>query len=196
MKLSKVLVLAALPFLLAPSLVWAAIRQEKKDKDGDGKIDQWLSYNSANRLLQKATDTNKDGKPDQFSTPLNGSREFVLKEYDRNFDGKIDKRTLTRWDGDKTIPIVMGNSVRRSPNPGYVTIWKEEDDDFDSVIDKYYMKKDKAKKEQLAETKVGQPIDIRPAQVSEEAEKPKGKKDSGGAKEGSLVQSMNERHGL
>ena len=198
MKFSKPLFLAVLFLILSQSILWAALRHEKKDKNGDGKTDQWLTYSSNNKLLQKTTDTNGDGKPDQFHTPLSGSREFVLKEYDRNFDGKIDKRALTRWDGDKTIPIVMGNSVRRSPNPGYVTIWKEEDDDFDGVIDKYYMKKDKTKKEQPAEAKVGQPITTSPTPVREpeSTEKLAEKTGPAATEDESRIQGMNERHGF
>lgn len=77
----------------------------------------------------KASDTNGDGKPDKFYTFLKG-RMLVLREYDRNFDGKIDRRALAEWG---TIRYGPG----QPPMPGYLNLWSEEDNDFDGKIDVY-----------------------------------------------------------
>jgi len=126
MLLKKILPAGVL-FFFAASAWAAAPRQEQKDK-------------------------NHDGKPDQFYTFVKG-RELVIKEYDRNFDGKIDRRLFTRWDASKTIPLMIGDRFTHTPNPGYEILSKEEDNDFDGTIDVYFDKKDKTK------TKTGQPMD-------------------------------------
>ncbi len=82
-----------------------------------------------------AKDTNGDGKPDQFKQFLKG-RSLVLHEYDRNFDGKIDMRKLSEWAMIRPVP-------GESPLPGYRTVRREEDNDFDGIVDVYYDRNDK-----------------------------------------------------
>ena len=106
------------------------------DSDFDGKVDKWITYDSEGKAKIIARDTHHGGKPDSFETFLKG-RELVLKEYDRNFDGRIDKRALMQWDANKKIAIVMNGRVNSIPNPGYVWLWKEEDNNFDGKIDVY-----------------------------------------------------------
>ena len=144
-------------FLLIFSLVSvrvfaAALKESAEDKNHDGKMDHWYWRDSKNHLVRQAVDNNGDGKPDQFYTFIHGGRDFVIREYDRNFDGKIDKRLLVHWDAGKTIPILNGTRMTRIPNPGYGSVWKEEDNDFDGMIDVYVDKRDKTK------TRVGQKI--------------------------------------
>ena len=131
----------------------------ESDTNFDGKIDAWEVYDEKGVLKRRAKDSNKDGKPDQFYEMLKG-KNLLMKEYDRNYDGKIDKRQLVEWGmikyGPKTTPI-----------PGYKTVWKEEDNNFDGKIDVY---REKGNKE-AAKKKIGKPIDtLTRAQV--EATKP------------------------
>ena len=131
----------------------------ESDTDFDGKIDTWEFYDEKGVLKRRARDSNKDGKPDQFYELLKG-KNLVLKEYDRNYDGKIDKRQLVEWGMIKYAPNIQ-------PTPGYKTIWKEEDNNFDGKID---VCREKGNKE-AALKKIGQPIDtLTRAQV--EAAKP------------------------
>ncbi|MGH7198206.1 MAG: hypothetical protein ACREH5_05660, partial [Candidatus Omnitrophota bacterium] len=90
----------------------------ENDLNYDGKIDAWEIYDDKGIIKRKAKDTNGDGKPDQFNEMLKG-RQLVLKEYDRNGDGKIDKRQLDQWGVRKFGPGLP--SV-----PGYVPLWREE----------------------------------------------------------------------
>lgn len=100
-----------------------------------------------------AKDSNHDGRPDRFSLFLK-ERNLVLKEADTNADGKIDQRALVEWDANKQMTI-MTNRVERITVPGYRTLWKEEDKDFDGVIDAYY---ERSKKD-AASKKIGQRMD-------------------------------------
>lgn len=159
MRLPKTTLFFLTIFLLTQAQGWAGMREEKKDKNGDGKMDQWFQYNSKGKLVQKATDTNADGKPDQFQTFPGGSRDLAIKEYDRNFDGKIDKRAWTQWDPSKTLPSVSNGRITHIPNPGYTTLKKEEDNNFDGVIDVDYRKKEKGQKSPVVNSRVGEPID-------------------------------------
>jgi len=102
----------------------------------DGKIDSWSYFDEAGVLKNSARDLNHDGKPDSFSEFLKG-RNLVLKEFDRNFDGKIDRRSLVQWDPNKGVNVYNGGRVQRIPTPGYTTLWSEEDNDFDGKIDVY-----------------------------------------------------------
>lgn len=161
----------------------------KADRDFDGKMDAWYLYNSAGNLLRVATDANHDGKPDRFKEFLQGSRAFAIEETDTNFDGKVDKRRFLQWNANKRIPLFNNNRMTYIPNPGYVTLWREEDGNFDGLIDVYYEKASK----NPSKTKVGQPMNPLPTQ-SEEAEKPpKGSKPGEAAE--SLVQQMNKKYG-
>ncbi|MBI4352695.1 MAG: hypothetical protein HY593_02090, partial [Candidatus Omnitrophica bacterium] len=113
-------------------------------------------YTETGTLEGTARDTNGDGKPDQFKKLVKG-RELVLKEYDRNFDGKIDKRVLAQWDVIRTQPGAPGI-------PGYRNVQREEDNDFDGKIDAY---REKGVKDSTA--KIGQKMD---PEVSWKAKRP------------------------
>ena len=165
----------------------------KADRDSDGTIDTWSTFNENGRLSRVASDTNKDGKPDQFKEFVKGNREFVVQENDTNFDGKIDQRKSLQWDGGKTIPIFVNNRMSRVPNPGYVTLWKEEDTNFDGVIDAY-----SERGKSGVSARVGQPIEataaVPAAQQAKPAE-PAGLHDNINIAE-AKIKRLNERHGL
>lgn len=197
MRSSKAALFFVTIFLLAQTQGWAALREEKRDKNGDGKIDQWLRYNSKGKLVQKAADTNGDGKPDQFQTFPRGSRDLAIKEYDRNFDGKIDKRAWTQWDPAKTIPSVNNGRMSRIPNPSYTTIEREEDNDFDGVIDAGYRKKEKGKKSSEVFLKIGQPLDPKVSAFNENQESAKSNLPTppDSSPGNSKINRLNEQHG-
>jgi hypothetical protein len=134
---------------------WAAPKPKEIDKDGDGKTDIWEIYDAKGRLKNTARDTNKDGKPDQFIELIKG-RQLIIKEQDRNFDGQIDRRALAEFKPDKKIPIYSGGKMTNIPNPGYVNLWVEEDNDFDGKIDVY---KERGNKEP-SKAKIGTPIHL------------------------------------
>ena len=148
--------------LLAISLVqpsfnsFAKEKAKEVDTDLDGRIDTWNSYDSKGVLKASAKDSNKDGKPDQFKTLLKG-RDLVLKEYDRNYDGKIDKRQLAQWDANKRLPIFTNNKLEHISAPGYITLWTEEDNDFDGKIDSYRERGNKSP----SKSKIGMLMDDR-----------------------------------
>jgi len=172
----------------------------EESKKHDGKIDTWYWYNREGRLLQKAHDSNGDGKPDQFSSFVNGDRSAVTREYDRNFDGKIDRRIFLKWDAAKTIPVMNGTRLTRIPNPGYATVWEERDDNYDGIIDYYRDKKDKT------HDKKGQPIDPRPIEVDVMRQVPapqrpagppsKAPSGQGKSEEAARVDDFNDRYSL
>jgi hypothetical protein len=121
------------------------------DLNFDGKIDAWYYYNEKGALVREDRDTDKDGKPDAFYEYPEGSRQFVWKQYDRNGDGKIDRRLYKQWRPDRKTTLIIGSMPTSIPTPSYVTLIKEEDNDYDGIIDAYYEKGSK-------DTKVGQPI--------------------------------------
>ncbi len=123
--------------LLAAGPVPAAPKMEALDQDKDGRPDTWLWRDAENNLKSTAKDTNKDGKPDYFSELLRG-RNLVMRESDRNFDGRVDRRWLTQWDPNKRMITGMGrnNIPQYTAMPGYITLWTEEDNDFDGTMEK------------------------------------------------------------
>ncbi len=123
------------------------------DRDGDGKPEQWVTYDSQGKTKSIAKDSNHDGKPDLFQEMLKG-RNLVLKESDRNYDGKIDQRVLQQWDANKRITTFMNGRPGHIPNPGYTWIWKERDNDFDGKIDDYLERGNK----NPSKEKIGQPM--------------------------------------
>ncbi len=152
----------------------------------DGTIDTWYIYSINGTLRQIAKDTNKDGKPDQFVTMLKG-RNLMLREYDRNFDGRIDKRQLVAWSAARLkIP-------GQGPIPGYVPLWTEFDDNYDGKIDKYTEKGNK----NPSKEKIGQLIDGRPTPAREE-EKPaqSALRQDGSSSEERRIKQLNEQYGL
>lgn len=131
-------VLLFFSIFLAASSSFAAQKAETADEDKDGKIDAWFKYDKEGHLKSTARDTNKDERPDYFSEMLKG-RNVVLRESDRNFDGRIDRRWLTQWDPNKRM--ITGMTSNHLPQytvvPGYITVWSEEDNDYDGKIDVY-----------------------------------------------------------
>ena len=117
------------------------VRREA-DKNFDGKIDQWDYYDHEEAYRSTAKDTNLDGKPDKWRY-IEGPG-VNLHEYDKNFDGKIDSRWLSQFMMDKRLKF-----------PRHLYIWKEEDQDFDGVIDVYRVRGEKDPQP----TRIGTPID-------------------------------------
>ena len=109
----------------------------------------------------------------------------MLKEYDRNFDGRIDQRKLVTWSPER-LKIPGQGAI-----PGYVPLWVEGDDDFDGLIDVYTEKGNKNPSNQ----KIGKPIDVQPTpahdspQQSSAANKPS---DS----EQQKIRQLNDQHGI
>ncbi|MCG3176159.1 MAG: hypothetical protein MOGMAGMI_01100 [Candidatus Omnitrophica bacterium] len=103
------------------------------DRDQDGRIDQWKLYDDKGRVSKVAEDASGDGKPDKWKQLLQGT-VVQLKEEDRNHDGRVDRRVLQEFKADKRI-LVSANPMRYAPAPGYVTLWKEEDTDYDGDVD-------------------------------------------------------------
>lgn len=124
------------------------------DEDKDGKTDYWIWYRSDGTTLRTCRDNDKDGKPDIY-TLIVKPRALVLKEYDHNGDGRVDERVQQIWDGKKSISVPQPNGrIQKIPNPGYKTVWREKDTDFDGLIDEYTERGDK----NAAVKKVGKKI--------------------------------------
>ena len=188
MRRARPVILFFVFFLLAQTASQAALREEWK-ADKDNKKRKHLFYNGK-KMVRSENDTNDDGKPDQFYTYL-GVRNFVTREYDRNFDGKIDRRTYGQWDNNRTITIPNGTRMMKIPNPGYRTIWSESDDNFDGIIDVYTDKRKGIK------TKAGQKMDLLPMPVpTDEAspEQPATKKGQGKSEAETRVDLLNDRY--
>ena len=152
----------------------------------DGKIDCWYTYGPNGALRQMAKDKNGDGRPDEFYTMLKG-RNLMLKEADRNFDGRIDKRSLVVWSPSRIkIP-------GQAPIPGYLTLWSEEDNNFDGKIDVYREKGNKSPSQE----KIGKPIDAQPAPAREENPPAHPSNDGpSGSYADRKIKRMNEQHGI
>ncbi len=132
------------------SWAWAAPREETADVDKDGKIDRWLQYDEKGAMKRDALDTNKDGKPDYWREFVKG-RALIIREKDKNLDGKADYRSMDEWQIRK-IPTVPGQPAIQIP--GYVSLWREEDTDFDGKIDVYKERGNAG----LKKNRIGQPI--------------------------------------
>lgn len=151
MKKNMVFFLIFLSFFLKTGFlmseeVQTAERIEKVDKDADGIIDEWIYRDAGGVIRRVGKDTNKDGKMDRFMDFLKG-RMVVLWEMDRNFDGKVDRRQLDEWGERRLVP-------GQPTIPGYKMIWREEDNDYDGIIDVYK----ENKKSNSKNNPVGQPI--------------------------------------
>ena len=118
---------------------------EQIDGDKDGFKETVKYYDDAGRLHRTSKDLNKDGKPDHFMLRLEG--HSVLREGDRNFDGKIDDRKWQEW-GERRLGPGLPTV------PGYRTVRKEADNDYDGKIDEYTEKGNK----EASKTKIGQPF--------------------------------------
>lgn len=163
------------------------VEVEHLDKE-TGKVFRRDYYNSKEQVARRTYDRNKDGKTDEYWQFIQGGRDFVLKEYDRNNDGKIDKRVFSRWDAKKRMTVPQGTRLTYVAMPGYKSVWREEDNDFDGKIDVYRGKEVKG-----APSRLGLAIDPNPA-LPEEEEKTVAKK-AGKTATTKRVDRMNERFG-
>lgn len=91
-----------------------------EDTDKDGKIDRWTKFDGNGHVMGALMDTNKDGKPDRILEYFKGAT-WSMWELDRNFDGNVDLRELDHWE-----------------NGRYVMFWRQDDSNFDGLIDAYY----------------------------------------------------------
>ncbi len=169
----------------------------ESDSDQDGRMDRWDFYTTEGEIGRTAKDTDADGAPDKFTTLLNGL-QTVIKEQDRNHDGKIDRRSLCEWTAIKRpgAPTV----------PGHKPLWTEQDDDFNGKIDKYTDKKNPA----ASKAKIGKPMDgcltpfpgapstaaAQPLGMPAEGVLPKASEGPRPARDMQNVDRMNARYGL
>ena len=63
-------------------------RVSTDDRNGDGRPDVWWTYDRQGRVVEKAVDSNFDGRSDVREYYLGG--QLVRRESDRNFDDRID----------------------------------------------------------------------------------------------------------
>ena len=84
----------ALPFMILSTAAAAPGTFEKAtDRNHDGKIDTWTTYDTKGNVKVVAIDSKRqDGKPDYWKYYRNG--KIVKREWDRNFDGKPDLQVL------------------------------------------------------------------------------------------------------
>jgi len=94
------------------------------DRNGDGKIDHWTWLDEEGAARRIGMDTNANGVVDRAQLMID-KRRVILKENDRNHDGKVDDRSLNRRGLDR-------QGVLR-----HIWIWKETDDNFDGIVDKF-----------------------------------------------------------
>ncbi|HTL70864.1 MAG TPA: hypothetical protein VL404_06195 [Candidatus Eisenbacteria bacterium] len=161
--------------------------RSEADTDFNGVVESWVTYDSAGKMALLAKDSNADGKPDKFQKMLKGP-QLLLKEYDMNFDGRIDHRKIVEW-----------TMIRYSPGtpktPGYRNVMREEDSDYDGKIDLYREKGNKDPKK-----KIGEPMDPKHAEKDPDKPKPAAAGGGGGASTKDrldrLIDTMNERYGL
>ena len=123
-------------FLLQATFCYAKQTVELVDSDKDGVKETQKIYVDG-KLKKIARDANGDGKPDGFKEFLKG-RDLILVEKDRNFDGKIDQRKVMQWGSRRLVP---GQPLI----PSYVTISKDEDNDFDGRFETHWEKGQKKK---------------------------------------------------
>jgi hypothetical protein len=162
-----------LAFLLTAGGARAA-EEVKKDEPG-----VWKERNSNGKVARISRDTNDDGKPDYHQLLLQG-RMLILREYDTNFDGKIDRRRLVEW-----ATIKYGPGLPETP--GYKNIWREEDTNFDGVTDVFT-----EKGKQGVSDKIGKPMDTTLTPIPGEGGG-EGKSSAGAQR---LVDTQNEKYGL
>jgi hypothetical protein len=120
--LTAVFLMAAVPALAAkPELAGQTI---PSDQNADRKPDHWESYDSRGVKVLVASDTNLDGKPDYWKHPIRAM--MILRERDRNFDGRVDERSVTDFIYDRALKFNR-----------HLSLWRESDDDFNGAIDVY-----------------------------------------------------------
>lgn len=184
-KMTSALVSCAL-LMLIPAVAGAADKKPAgqivaSDQDKNGKPDHWQTYDSDGRSILVASDTNQDGKPDYWKHPVRGL--VILRERDRNFDGKVDDRQLTDFIYDSTLKFNR-----------HLPLWHELDGNFDGTIDMYRVR---GQKKPLPD-RTGQPIDPAPWSEAKEISKTSDRRLSQAEKTitREQVRQMNARHEL
>lgn len=87
------LFLALCVLLIVPEALAAA--PETRDSNKDGRPDTWIQYGSSGQASLIADDgDHHDGKPHHWRFFSHG--EVSKREWDRNFDGKVDLRIFER----------------------------------------------------------------------------------------------------
>lgn len=117
------------------------------DYNGDGKPETWVYFDVNEKVRRRARDKNLDGKPDHWYYQLETREQErgQIREYDKNFDGKVDKREMTLFQFRKAIGT-----------QDHVWQWKEEDKDFDGLIDVYRIRGEKNPKPNKVGTKMNE----------------------------------------
>jgi hypothetical protein len=122
------------------------------DQDKNGKPDHWVTYNAQGVRVLIASDTNADGRPDVWRHPIRAM--MILREHDRNFDGRVDERQVTDFIYDRILKFSR-----------HVYLWRESDDDYDGKIDTHKVRGEKEPKPDRR----GQTIDPAPWSEAKEA---------------------------
>lgn len=122
------------------------------DQDKNGKPDHWVTYNEKGVRVLIASDTNGDAKPDYWKHPIKAM--MILREKDRNFDGRVDDRQVTDFIYDKVLKFNR-----------HLYLWRESDDNYDGKVDVYKVRGEKEPKPDRR----GQAIDPAPWSEVKEA---------------------------
>lgn len=122
------------------------------DQDKNGKPDHWVTYDDRGVRALIASDTNGDQKPDSWKHPIRAM--MILREKDRNFDGRVDDRQVTDLIYDKNLKFDR-----------HLYLWKESDDNHDGTIDTYRVRGEK----NPVPNRVGQKMDPLPWSFAKEA---------------------------
>lgn len=152
----------------------------EEDTDLDGKVDVWRKYDAKGTLIFEMYDSDKNGTPNEFTTLLSG-RLTVMKESDQNEDGRVDRRMVCEW-GSRRLPD-------RTEMPGYIPLWREEDKDFDGIIDDYMDRSDPTN----SKTRIGKKIDTQTAEQKAASDPGPGSTKGPGERR---MDDLNEKYGL
>lgn len=109
------------------------LRRGEVDRNGDGRMDAWMTYDEEGRELRDESDQNFDGRPDAWWFYREG--EAVASEHDTDFDGRPD------WFGT----FEHGLMVRQDCRPG----------DSDIVVRRYLLTHEIYREEQVDEDRDG-----------------------------------------
>ena len=91
------------------------ISRAEVDRNGDGKIDEWETYDREGRIERVEQDNNFDGRPDAWSLYKNGMIES--SRHDTDFDGRPD------WFGTYKNGICVRMDCR--PNESGIVVRRE-----------------------------------------------------------------------
>lgn len=151
------------------------------DQNKDGKTDRWITYNSNGVRALVAADADGDGVPESWSHPIRGL--MILREKDRNKDGRVDERMVTDFIHDNTLKFGR-----------HLPLWRESDDNFDGVIDVYKVRGEKAP----SPDRRGQKMDTTHWTEAKEAaiERERSAADAGNSKGAEQVRQMNARQDM